>query len=169
LQQSIEASLPAEPQPVTEHGSRHPSPGKGGALKRSHHSVANQTENLETEAVPSRKRQRRMSKPSPKVRTIRSRAPSLEDTKESDDGFEVEFVRACYIRKGKTKYFARFLGYGEKDDEEVDEDDIGEFWKKNCSPTPPEQVEPNLRERIFKKYGKFWPAKLQGIFWALIL
>jgi hypothetical protein len=42
-------------------------------------------------------------------------------------------VRACYIVKGRKKYVVRRLGYEEKGDLEVDEDDIDGLEKQPLS------------------------------------
>ncbi len=51
-----------------------------------------------------------------------------------DNQYAVERVLACYVRKGRKKYLVRWLGYGEEDDEEVDEDDVEESLKEGVEP-----------------------------------
>jgi hypothetical protein len=77
----------------------------------------------------------------------------LEPALELEERFLLSLTR--FIRDGRKKYFVRWLGYAGNDDSEVDEDDIGEYWKMNCSPVAAEQIVPQLRHRILSQWGRF--------------
>ena len=67
------------------------------------------------------------------TRTVQSRdGPPPVDAE--DNQYAVERVLACYVRKGRSKYLVRWLGYGEEDDEEVDEDDVEKSLKEGVDP-----------------------------------
>jgi Chromo (CHRromatin Organisation MOdifier) domain len=121
------------------------SPNGGQLAKQVHNSVIPQhpVKERDTDAPSSKRRQRKMTKTPPRtlgsggkanalayvngVGRSRDRPPPVNA---EDNQYAVERVLACYVRNGGKKYLVRWLGYGEEDDEEVDEDDIEESLKK---------------------------------------
>lgn len=151
--ESVARRDPGSPKEMNRQGTKRKAPSSsaaGGRLTKQDH-FSTMLKDLVKESdtvVPSSKRRRqRMMRTQPQNSAFngkadalacvigtgrrRNRLPPLDA---EDNQYAVDRVLASYVREGRKKYVVRWLGYGEEDDEEVDEDDIEESLKQGVEP-----------------------------------